>query len=96
MQLYCCTFYLVSGGALGPAAPGNPPCPSHQRACDDLLLAGHCQFGEACKFDHPPEYAVRLNRRGLPLRPGQPTCAFYERTGDCKFGPRCKFHHPNR
>jgi hypothetical protein len=30
------------------------------------------RFGEGCKFDHPPEYAVQLNRNGLPVRPGEP------------------------
>ena len=57
-------------------------------------FAGHCKFGEACKFDHPVHYSVRLSREGLPLRPGQPPCMFYERTGECKFGPSCKFDHP--
>ena len=60
------------------------------------FAAGHCKFGEMCKFDHPPKFAVKLNHAGLPLRPGEPTCSFYERFGDCKFGPSCKFHHPGR
>lgn len=52
------------------------------------------QYGDACKFDHPPEYGVRLNAAGLPLRPGEPMCSFYAKKGDCKFGPACKFDHP--
>jgi serine/threonine-protein kinase/endoribonuclease IRE1 len=73
--------------ALFPERPGQPICDFYQKT-------GHCRFGEACKFDHPPQFAVRLNPRGLPLRPGQAVCAFYQRTGECKFGPSCKFHHP--
>ena len=40
-------------------------------------------------------YAVKLNKVGLPLREGQETCPYYQRTGACKFGPSCKFNHPN-
>ena len=54
------------------------------------------QYGEACKFDHPPAFAVRLNKQGLPIRPGEPVCGFYAKKGECKFGPACKFNHPDR
>ena len=30
----------------------------------------------------------------LPLRPGEPECAFYLKTGTCKYGHECRFHHP--
>ena len=66
-----------------------------QPLCDFFSRTGHCKFGEGCKFDHPPKFAVCLNERGLPLRPGQPICSFYSRTGACKFGPSCKFDHPS-
>jgi serine/threonine-protein kinase/endoribonuclease IRE1 len=70
-----------------PRRPGYPPC-------DFYVKTGHCRFGESCRFDHPPEYAVRLSHQGLPLRPGQAMCQYYERHGDCKFGPACRFDHP--
>lgn len=70
-----------------PRRPGYPPC-------DFYVKTGHCRFGESCRFDHPPEYAVRLSKQGLPLRQGQPMCQYYERHGDCKFGPACRFDHP--
>lgn len=54
------------------------------------------QYGEMCKFDHPPEFAVKLNQQGLPLRPEEPVCTFYAKKGDCKFGASCKFNHPER
>jgi serine/threonine-protein kinase/endoribonuclease IRE1 len=75
--------------------PSFPQRPGHA-VCDFYQKTGHCRFGEGCKFDHPPCFAVPLNARGLPLRPGQTVCAFYQRTGDCKFGPSCKFDHPDR
>ena len=58
------------------------------------MVSCFAQYGEGCKFDHPAEYGVRLNRLGLPLRPGEPMCSFYTKKGDCKFGPACKFDHP--
>jgi serine/threonine-protein kinase/endoribonuclease IRE1 len=62
--------------------------------CEFYAKSGHCRYGEACKFDHPPEYAVKLNSRGLPMRPEEPTCVYWQRNGECKFGPACKFDHP--
>ena len=62
--------------------------------CDFYVKTGHCRFGETCRFDHPPEYSVRLNSQGLPIRPRQAMCQYYERNGDCKFGAACRFHHP--
>ena len=53
------------------------------------------QYGEACKFDHPAEFAISLNKQGLPLRPNEPICGFYAKKGECKFGRSCKFNHPN-
>ncbi len=71
-----------------PRRYGQPPC-------DFYVKTGHCRYGEACRFDHPPEYAVRLSKQGLPLRPGATMCQYYERHGDCKFGPACRFDHPS-
>lgn len=62
----------------------------------DTRLALPClarRFGGACRFHHPPQYGVVLNRQGLPLRPGQPACQFFVRTGACKFGAACKWDH---
>jgi len=42
--------------------------------------------------DPPPPAA--LNEQNLPLRPGEPHCAFYLRSGNCKFGTSCRFDHP--
>lgn len=72
------------------------PRRSGQPVCDFYAKTGHCRFGEACKFDHPLEYAVKLSSKGLPLRPGVSICAYYEKSGgECKFGAACKFHHPD-
>ena len=78
--------------------PRASPSPSVLHSCrmTPALLPCHphsCRFGATCKFDHPPEFAVALSRAGLPLRPGQPPCSFFQRTGACKFGPSCKFDH---
>ncbi|MCO5614608.1 hypothetical protein L7F22_068892 [Adiantum nelumboides] len=32
--------------------------------------------------------------QSLPVREGEPDCAFYMKTGICKFGSKCKFNHP--
>ena len=72
-----------------PSRPGEP-------VCDFFSKTGHCRFGEGCRFDHPPQYAVQLNSAGLPLRPGEPACSHHEKTGQCKYGPACKFDHPER
>jgi serine/threonine-protein kinase/endoribonuclease IRE1 len=72
-----------------PSRPGQP-------LCDFYTKTGHCKYGEACKFDHPLQYAVQLNSVGLPIRPAEAVCTFYEKTGACKFGPACKFNHPER
>jgi serine/threonine-protein kinase/endoribonuclease IRE1 len=59
------------------------------------------QYGAACRFDHPLEFAVELNRKGLPIRPGEPVCGFYAKKGECRYGaidsagPSCKFSHPD-
>ena len=65
-----------------------------QPVCDFFSKTGHCRFGEGCRFDHPLQFAVRLNLQRLPLRPGQVVCAHYARCGECKFGAACKWHHP--
>ena len=65
-----------------------------QMLCDFYVRTGFCKFGQGCKFDHPPHFAVCLNSLGLPLRASEPACPFYAKTGACKFGPSCKFDHP--
>ena len=71
----------------------SPPTPP---ACHVYVRTGHCRFGSACAFSHPPEHAVARSpgTAGLASRPGQPHCSFYARTGTCKFGLSCKFDHP--
>ena len=44
------------------------------------------QYGAACRFDHPSEFAVVLNKKGLPIRPGEPVCGFYAKKGECRYG----------
>lgn len=63
--------------------------------CDFYMKTGFCKYHDRCKFDHPPDYAIKLNEDGLPMRPGEPVCDFYKSTHACKFGGACKFHHPN-
>lgn len=63
--------------------------------CDFYMKTGFCKYHERCKFDHPLEFAIRLNEDGLPMRPGEPVCEYYKSTHACKFGGACKFHHPN-
>ena len=72
-----------------PSRPGEP-------VCDFYSKTGHCRFGEGCRFDHPPHFAVQLNSARLPLRPKEPDCSHHEKTGQCKYGPACKFNHPER
>lgn len=45
--------------------------------CDFYFKTGFCKFGKACKFDHPEEYAVKLNKDGLPMRTGEAVCEHY-------------------
>ncbi len=82
---------LGAGAGAAPAAcfPQRPGAP----VCDYYQKVGTCRYREACKFDHPPRFAVALNRAGLPMRPGEAPCSFYERTGACKFAASCKFDH---
>lgn len=79
--------YVSSADEQFPQRPG-------QSVCDFYARTGHCNFGHSCKFDHPPELAVRLSRLGLPLRHTEPICPYYAKTGACMYGPSCKFHHP--
>lgn len=70
-----------------PQRPGQP-------VCDFYARTGHCKFAQSCRFDHPPELAVKLSRLGLPLRHAEPICPYYAKTAACKYGPSCKFNHP--
>ncbi len=38
--------------------------------------------------------AYFFNSKGLPLRSGRKTCAYYEKTGRCKYGAECHWNHP--
>ena len=83
---------------------GQHPCSAHapeafpqrpgQMLCDFYVRTGFCKFQQACKYDHPVEFAVKVNSLGLPLRAHGLACSYYAKTGSCKFGPSCKFHHP--
>eukprot|EP00803_Ostreobium_quekettii_P007201 evm.model.scf_1616.4 EVM.evm.TU.scf_1616.4 scf_1616:19022-23655(+) len=66
-----------------------------QQVCDFYVKTGFCKYHDRCRFDHPQEYAVKLNEDGLPMRPGQQVCEHYKQTHECKFGGACKFNHPN-
>lgn len=50
-----------------------------RQACAFFLKTGSCAYGDRCKFDHPYDRAPRVefNALGLPMRPSEPTCAFY-------------------
>ncbi|BDA47514.1 probable serine/threonine-protein kinase/endoribonuclease IRE1 at C-terminar half [Coccomyxa sp. Obi] len=84
------------GGRQGMMQLQKPSFPSRpgQPLCDFYTKTGHCKFGEACKFDHPSHFGVRLNSLGLPMRDGEAVCSHFEKTLTCKFGPACKFNHP--
>ena len=58
--------------ANGTAANARPPCAF-------FLKTGTCAYGDSCKFAHPYDLAprIRFNALGLPLRPGEPLCAYY-------------------
>ncbi|GMH33163.1 hypothetical protein BSKO_00997 [Bryopsis sp. KO-2023] len=73
----------------------NFPRRPGMQTCDFFMKTGFCKYHDKCRFDHPPEYMIRLNEDGLPMRPGLPICEFYKNTHQCKFGGACKFHHPN-
>ena len=91
-------------GDLDCTEPGQQPCSVHalealpqrpgQMLCDFYVRTGFCKFQQACKFDHPVEFAVKVNSLGLPLRAHGLACPYYAKNGTCKFGPSCKFHHP--
>lgn len=51
-------------------------------ACDFFSKTGACKYGHNCHFHHPLTYSVKMNNSGLPMRPGQQACPFYERTGE--------------
>lgn len=100
------TSARATAGACALCAACDPVLPVQECTRNAHLMLPSCsmpcsvfpdpgrRFGKNCRFHHPPEYVVRLNRLGLPLRPREPTCSFYERTGQCKFGPACRFNHP--
>jgi len=75
-------------------APEAFPQRPGQMLCDFYVRTGFCKFQQACKFDHPVEFAVKVNSLGLPLRAHGLACPYYAKNGSCKFGPSCKFHHP--
>ena len=29
---------------------------------------------------------MKLNKKGLPIRPGEPVCGFYAKKGECRYG----------
>ncbi|KAH7438215.1 hypothetical protein KP509_04G006200 [Ceratopteris richardii] len=82
-----------------PQRPGEKDCVYYMRTRT-------CNFGATCKFNHPtwipaggiPDWKeasnVETKRQPLPIREGEPDCAFYMKTGICKFGSTCKFNHP--
>jgi hypothetical protein len=74
-----------------PIRPGQPDC-------SFFVSSGMCKYGEACKFNHPPEKVARpaagMVNGKHPIRPEKPTCVYWIKAGDCKFGPDCTFNHP--
>jgi len=58
----------------------------HPSGMGQPTLSSAVQYGAACRFDHPLEYAVKLNKKGLPIRPGEPVCGFYAKKGECRYG----------
>ncbi len=63
--------------------------------CKHYLWFGSFKYGEACKFDHPPEEkGTEVERPPEERRPGEVKCKHYLRFGSCKYGEACKFDHP--
>eukprot|EP00898_Chlorokybus_atmophyticus_P008190 jgi/Chlat1/8372/Chrsp80S07802 len=93
---------------LAPEPTGPLPQRPGELDCAFYMKTGKCKYLSSCKFNHPPgirpgqpgDYPiakppVKLSATGLPLRKGEPACAFYMKTGSCKFGATCKFDHPS-
>lgn len=90
---------------MAPALPMYPQRPG-EKDCVYYMRTRTCNFGANCKFDHPawvpaggiPEWkegsTTAPKSQSLPVREGEPDCAFYMKTGSCKFGSNCKFNHP--
>eukprot|EP00250_Pteridium_aquilinum_P016309 c23042_g1_i1 orf=137-1456(+) len=82
-----------------PQRPGEKDCVFYMRTRT-------CSFGANCKYDHPawvpaggiPDWkevsTTTSKTQSLPVREGEPDCAFFIKTGICKFGSKCKFNHP--
>lgn len=79
-------YYPPTCCRLAPAACVRKRSEARLRSALPSRCAGHCRFGETCRFDHPSKFAVKLNKDGLPIRPGEPPCSFYERFGECRCG----------
>lgn len=69
--------------------------------CRDYLRTGRCKYGEACKYNHPPEVEsgggvkpVNPSEPLFPIRPNEPPCQYFLKHGTCKFAQSCKFNHP--
>lgn len=91
-----CEFYMRTGHCR--CGAGFWKLERLRTACRHFIteraLHPFCRFGAGCRFNHPAQFAVRLNGLGLPLRPDQPVCQHFMKTGTCKFAAACKFHHP--
>ena len=69
--------------------------------CRDYLRTGRCKYGEACKYNHPPEVESGGGIKPInpleplfPIRPNEPPCQYFLKHGTCKFAQSCKFNHP--
>lgn len=72
-----------------PHLPERPGLPE----CWHFMSSGTCNYGSNCKFHHPKERTMNnLGPHGLPLRPGEDICAYFQCYGICN--PYCKFNHP--
>lgn len=60
----------------------------------DRHTAGR-RFGSSCVKTHPPEFRVKLNLGGFPMRPMASICQRYLRDGFCPMIRACLLHHPN-
>ncbi|XP_039809452.1 zinc finger CCCH domain-containing protein 8-like isoform X5 [Panicum virgatum] len=87
---------LESSFPMYPQRPGEKDCAFYMRTRT-------CNYGEACKFDHPqwvPEGGVpnwkefRNVEDSYPERPGEPDCPYLVKSNRCRFKSKCKFNHP--
>lgn len=57
---------MQNGGGIKPVDPSEPmfPVRPNEPVCQYFLKHGTCKFGQACKFDHPPQHSIHVLNGG--------------------------------